>query len=163
MSEEAEDADVKEDETSPATEDESTDNAAQAEENNELDESAESNSDSAADADTSGGSDPEGDSQTPSSEPVFAPLTDQGTGAPIPLGRFNDVKVNVSAQLGSVSMQLGQLLQLGEGSVIELNRAINEPVDLMAQGVRIARGEVVVIDDCFAIRIKEIENDSEAA
>ena len=55
-------------------------------------------------------------------------------------------------------MPIGELLQLGEGAVLKLNRAVSEPVDLIAQGVRVARGEVVVVDDCFAIRIKEIEN-----
>ena len=49
-------------------------------------------------------------------------------------------------------------MRLGEGSIIELGRPITEPVDLMAQGVRVARGEVVVVDDCFALRIKEIDS-----
>ena len=68
-----------------------------------------------------------------------------------------DVKVNVTAQLGAIEIELGELMKMTEGSVLELNREISEPVDLVAQGVRFARGEVVVIDDCFAIRIKEIE------
>ena len=90
--------------------------------------------------------------------PEFANLTDSGVPSGNPsLNRFYDVKVTVSAELGQILVPLGELLQLSEGSVVELNRSIAEPVDLMAQGVRIARGEVVVIDDCFAIRIKEIE------
>lgn len=77
---------------------------------------------------------------------------------PSPRGRLYDVSVQVAAELGNVRMPIGEILQLGEGSVLELNRSVSEPIDLMAQGVRIARGEVVVIDDCFAIRIKEIES-----
>jgi len=98
-----------------------------------------------------------GSDDTQANSPAFASLTDTGKGPKSSLQRFHDVQVTVSAQLGSVSMPLGEVLQFAEGSVIELSRSVNEPVDLMAQGVRIARGEVVVVDDCFAIRIKEIE------
>lgn len=90
--------------------------------------------------------------------PQFASLgqsVENGSGS---MSRFLDVSVQVSAELGSIRMPIGDMLQLGEGSVLELNRSLSEPIDLVAQGVRIARGEVVVIDDCFAIRIKEIES-----
>ena len=89
--------------------------------------------------------------------PKFAEMqpgfSDQGT----PIDRFFDVRVNVSAELGRVAMPLGELLRIGEGAVIKLDRPISAPVELMAQGVRVALGEVVVVDDCFAVRIKEIE------
>ncbi len=71
--------------------------------------------------------------------------------------RFYDVNVPVWAELGRVEMPLGELMKLGEGSVLRLDRPVSEPVDLVSQGVKLARGEVVVVDDCFAIRIKEIE------
>ena len=74
------------------------------------------------------------------------------------MDRFFEVNVSIWAELGRAAMPIGELLQLGEGAVLKLNRAVSEPVDLVAQGVRVARGEVVVVDDCFAIRIKEIEN-----
>jgi len=67
-----------------------------------------------------------------------------------------DVTVTVSAELGRVTLPIGDILKLGIGSVLELDRTVAEPVDLMVQGVRLARGEVVVVDDRFAIRIKEI-------
>ena len=88
--------------------------------------------------------------------PDFATLTDSAAGAAAPIDRFFDVNITVWAELGRVSMSLGELLKLGEGSVLKLDRPVSAPVDLMAQGVRIARGEVVVVDDSFAIRIKEI-------
>jgi flagellar motor switch protein FliN/FliY len=74
------------------------------------------------------------------------------------MNRFRDIRVTVTAEIGNVSMPIGEILELNEGSVIELDKPISAPIDLMAQGVRIARGEVVVVDDCFAIRIKEIDS-----
>lgn len=74
----------------------------------------------------------------------------------LPLERFAEVNIEISVEIGRVTMPIGELLQLGEGAVVELNRSISEPVDVMAQGVRIASGEVVVIDDRFAVRITEI-------
>lgn len=73
------------------------------------------------------------------------------------LSRFFDVTVTVSVELGRVTLPIGELVKLGKGSVIELDRAIDEPVDLMAQGVRLARGEVIVVNDRYAIRIDEID------
>ena len=66
--------------------------------------------------------------------------------------------MTLSAELGRVAIPIGELLELGEGSVLKLGRSVSEPVDLVAQGVRLGRGEVVVVNDCFAIRIKEIES-----
>jgi len=70
--------------------------------------------------------------------------------------RFYDVQVSVWAELGRVEMSLGDLMQLSEGSVLRLNRPVGDLVDLVSQGVKLARGEVVVVDDSFAIRIREI-------
>ena len=88
--------------------------------------------------------------------PDFAPLQDSGSSASVPMGRFYDVDVTVWAELGRLNLPLGDLLKLGEGAVVELGRPVSEPVDLVAQGVRVARGEVVVVGDCFALRITEI-------
>jgi flagellar motor switch protein FliN len=86
----------------------------------------------------------------------FAELTSRGPGTdPAPLDRLLDVAVTVTAELGRVTLSIGGVLKLGIGSVLELDRSVTEPVDLMVQGVRLARGEVVVVDDRFAIRIKE--------
>jgi len=73
------------------------------------------------------------------------------------LHRFLDISIKVSAELGSITIPIGELLELGEGSVVKLDRSVSSPVDVIANGVRVARGEVVVVDDCFAIRIKEID------
>ena len=84
----------------------------------------------------------------------------KGGNGNLSLNRFYDVKVTVSAELGRVTLPISELLSLDEGSVIELNRSINSPVEIMAQGVLLAKGKVVVVDDCFAIRINEIEKDA---
>ena len=70
--------------------------------------------------------------------------------------RLHEVRVPVWAELGRVEMLIGDLLHLGEGSVVRLDRAVGDPVDLISQGVKLARGEVIVVDDCYAIRIREI-------
>lgn len=72
------------------------------------------------------------------------------------LDHLLDVSVRVTAELGRVTMPISEILKLGIGTVVELDRPISEPVDLMVQGMRLARGEVVVVDDRFAIRIVEI-------
>ncbi len=95
--------------------------------------------------------------------PQFAEMTEGRSGDGTTMERFYDVNVTVWAELGRVSVPLGHLVQIGEGTVMKLDRPISAPVDLMAQGVRMARGEVVVVDDCFAIRVKEIEPSRKAA
>jgi flagellar motor switch protein FliN/FliY len=74
----------------------------------------------------------------------------------LPLDRFYDVSVTISVELGRVAMPIGDLLKLGEGSVIELDRMVNEPVEIMAQGVQLARGDIVAVDGQYAVRISEV-------
>ncbi len=89
--------------------------------------------------------------------PEFMTLRERGVPTDASsMERFYDVRVSVWAELGRVEMPLGDLLQLGEGSVLRLDRPVGDPVDLVSQGVKLARGEVVVVDDSFAIRIREI-------
>ena len=89
----------------------------------------------------------------PAEFPVATPSHHSGI---LPLERFAEVQVEISVEIGRVTMPLGELLHLGPGSVVELNRELNEPVTVMAQGVHIASGEVVVVDDRFAVKITEI-------
>jgi flagellar motor switch protein FliN/FliY len=72
------------------------------------------------------------------------------------LNRFQDIKVTVSADLGRAQVPLQTLMNLGEGSVLELNREIDSPVELVAQGVALASGEVVVVNGCFAVRVTKV-------
>lgn len=100
-----------------------------------------------------------GESSVPEAHPVeFPQVARTRASAAMPLERFAEVSIEISVEIGRITMPIGELLKLGEGAVVELNRAVSEPVDVMAQGVRIASGEVVVIDDRFAVRITEIAN-----
>ncbi len=101
----------------------------------------------------------QGESIVPEAHPVeFPQVSRSRANAAMPLERFAEVSIEISVEIGRVTMPIGELLKLGEGAVVELNRAVTEPVDVMAQGVRIASGEVVVVDDRFAVRITEIVN-----
>jgi flagellar motor switch protein FliN/FliY len=93
------------------------------------------------------------------------PAMGQGTtgAAGMPLGFLMDVTVTLTAELGRTTITLGEVLQLGSGSVVPLDRLVAEPVEITARGVLLARGEVVVVDDRFAIRIKEIVQNRQAA
>lgn len=77
-------------------------------------------------------------------------------GAPRDLRLLADVSLELSVQLGRVRLPLRDLLALTPGSVLELDRTAGEPVDVLVNGRLIARGEVVVVDGDFAVRISEI-------
>lgn len=72
------------------------------------------------------------------------------------LGLVLDVSLNLTVQLGSTELSIKDILELTRGSVIELDRIAGEAVDLMANGKLIAKGEVVVIEDNFGLRIVNI-------
>ena len=89
--------------------------------------------------------------------PEFAELNPGDVeNAAVDINRLNDVKVVVSAELGRTKVTVEDLLKLNVGSIFELNRSIESPVELIAQGVPLGNGEVVVVDGRFAIRIQEI-------
>ena len=67
-----------------------------------------------------------------------------------------NIPVQVSLELGRAKMDLRDLLQLGQGSVIELERMIDEPLDVLVNGALIAHAEVVVVDNKFGIRLTDI-------
>ena len=94
---------------------------------------------------------------TPVQEAQFVSLGEQVTSGPLhPIELLRDVEVELTAELGSTRMQIKHILGLRPGSVIELDRLAGEPVDLTINKTLIARGEVVVVDEKFAIRIVEI-------
>lgn len=78
------------------------------------------------------------------------------------LDRFQNIKVTVSADLGRAEVPIQTLMNLGEGSVLELNREIDSPVELVAQGVPLACGEVVVVNGCFAVRVTQVYENKKA-
>ena len=72
------------------------------------------------------------------------------------LDRLSAVPVELSCEIGRTHMTIGEALALAPGSIVGLNRLAGEPVDLLVNGKPIARGEVVVIDEEFGLRITEI-------
>lgn len=87
--------------------------------------------------------------------PATAPAV-VGTGAAGDLGRLSDVPVELAVEIGRTRMTVGATLDLRPGSVVVLDRVAGEPVDLLVNGTPIARGEVVVIDEEFALRVTEV-------
>lgn len=73
---------------------------------------------------------------------------------------IGEVPIEISVELGRTSKKISEILEYGPGSIIELDKLVGEPLDILANGKYIAKGEVVVIDDNFGIRITEIINPS---
>lgn len=67
-----------------------------------------------------------------------------------------DIPVKVSVVLGKTDMQVSQLLKLGRGAVIELDRKVGEPIDIFVNNRLVARGEVVVVEDRIGVTMTEI-------
>jgi flagellar motor switch protein FliN len=91
----------------------------------------------------------------------FEPLT--GDGGTVRAGeslsdlrRLSAVPVDLSVEIGRARMSVGETLELREGSVVTLDRMAGEPVDLLVNGTPIARGEVVVIDEQFGLRLTQV-------
>jgi flagellar motor switch protein FliN len=78
------------------------------------------------------------------------------------LRRLSAVPVDLSVEMGRTRMTVGEALELRQGSIITLNRMAGEPVDLLVNGTAIARGEVVVIDEQFGLRVTEVLGSSPA-
>jgi flagellar motor switch protein FliN/FliY len=72
------------------------------------------------------------------------------------LRRLSAVPVDLTVEMGRTRMTVGETLELRQGSIITLNRMAGEPVDLLVNGAPIARGEVVVIDEQFGLRVTEM-------
>ena len=80
------------------------------------------------------------------------PMNDHANGIEL----LMDVALEVSVELGRSHMSIGEILALRTGSVIELDKLAGEPVDVSVNGTLIARGEVVVVDEKFGVRITEV-------
>lgn len=93
---------------------------------------------------------------------VFKPLPPGGTGQHArDLEMIMDIPVKLSVELGRTRITIKQLLELAQGSVVELDGLAGEPMDILINGYLIAQGEVVVVEDKYGIRITEIVTPSE--
>ncbi len=72
-----------------------------------------------------------------------------------------DVSVTLALEVGRARIPVRDLLQLAPGAIVELDRLAGEPLDVLVNGVRIARGEVVVVNEKFGIRLTEVVSESE--
>ena len=104
-------------------------------------------------------------------DPAISPTPELGTELVMPalqeqpgerplsldLGPVLDVPVELTVEIGRTTMTIGETLTIGPGSIIGLKRNTGEPVDLLVNGKRIARGEVIAIDEEFGFRVTEVE------
>jgi flagellar motor switch protein FliN/FliY len=88
-------------------------------------------------------------------------MVTQATGENGNLELILDVPLGVSVELGRVRMPVRQLLSLTAGSVIELAKLAGEPLDVLINGRAVARGEAVMVNDKFGVRLTEIVSQSE--
>ncbi|MBS4536041.1 flagellar motor switch phosphatase FliY [Clostridium sp. D2Q-14] len=73
---------------------------------------------------------------------------------------IQDIPIEITVELGRTTKKISEILEYGPGTIIELNKLVGEPLDIKANGRAIAKGEVVVIDDNFGVRITDIVNSS---
>jgi flagellar motor switch protein FliN len=97
----------------------------------------------------------------------FQELGEGGIGRPLPTGDeikmdvILDIPVTISMEIGRTQISIRNLLQLNQGSVVELDRFAGEPMDVLVNGTLIAHGEVVVVNEKFGIRLTDVISPSE--
>jgi flagellar motor switch protein FliN/FliY len=87
--------------------------------------------------------------------------TNAGANGEMNLNLILDVAVTLALEVGRARMSVRDLLALAPGAVVELDRLAGEPLDVLVNGVRIARGEVVVVNEKFGIRLTDVVSASE--
>ncbi|WP_423821822.1 flagellar motor switch protein FliN [Salinisphaera sp. SPP-AMP-43] len=93
---------------------------------------------------------------------VFKPLTGESTGgARRDLDMIMEIPVTLSVELGSTRLSIRELLDLAQGSIVELDGLAGEPMDILINGYLVAQGEVVVVEDKYGIRITDIVTKAE--
>jgi len=90
------------------------------------------------------------------------PFGSSGSDGPMTdIDRVLDIPVQLSVELGRTKVPIKYILQLGQGSVVELDALAGEPMDVLVNGYLIAQGEVVVVNDKFGIRLTDVVTPSE--
>lgn len=103
-------------------------------------------------------------SQAPAQPPVaeFDELAAQATsGEEVELDVILDVPVTLALEVGRTNITIRDLLRLNQGSVVELDRPADEPMDVLVNGTLVAHAEIVVVDDMFGIRLIDVVSPSE--
>lgn len=83
-------------------------------------------------------------------------MTDVKHPEPETIGLLMHVPLHLTVELGACRMSVAEILKLGTGSIVELDRPANAPVELLVNDRPIARGEIVAVDECFGLRITEL-------
>ncbi len=85
-------------------------------------------------------------------------LNDTSSGSPgdVKLDVILDIPVTVAMEIGRTQLSIRNLLQLNQGSIVELDRLAGEPMDVLVNGTLVAHGEVVVVNDKFGIRLTDV-------
>ncbi|AZR94227.1 flagellar motor switch protein FliN [Bordetella trematum] len=97
----------------------------------------------------------------PAGQAVFKPLDQKGGAGVNDIDMIMDVPVQLTVELGRTRLTIKNLLQLGQGSVVELDGLAGEPMDIFVNGYLIAQGEVVVVEEKYGIRLTDIITPSE--
>jgi flagellar motor switch protein FliN len=92
---------------------------------------------------------------------TFDELTDESGGSAVNMDAILDVPVTISMEIGRTRINIRNLLQLNQGSVVELDRLAGEPMDVLVNGTLIAQGEVVVVNEKFGLRLTDIISPTE--
>ena len=85
----------------------------------------------------------------------------QGSAAVNNLRVLENIEVRLTVEVGNTEIKIKDLLRLNEGSVVELERLAGEPLDILANGTKIAKGEVVMVGEKFGIRVTEVADPEE--
>ncbi len=72
-----------------------------------------------------------------------------------------DVPLRVSVELGRTRLRIQELLELGQGAIVELDRLAGDAVDILVNGKQVAQGEIVVVNERFAVRVVSVRNPAE--
>jgi flagellar motor switch protein FliN/FliY len=91
----------------------------------------------------------------------FDELKDETNNEAVNMDAILDVPVTISMEIGRTKINIRNLLQLNQGSVVELDRLAGEPMDVLVNGTLIAQGEVVVVNEKFGLRLTDIISPSE--
>lgn len=96
-----------------------------------------------------------------SASPILSPPVERTTALPTDIDMILDIPVNLSMEIGRTRLTIGELLSLGKGSIVELQRMTDEPMDVLVNGTLVAHGEAVVVGERFGIRLTDVISPSD--
>ena len=99
--------------------------------------------------------------ETKAEDDPKAKVAKQGSAAVNNLRVLENIEVKLTVEVGNTEIKIKDLLRLNEGSVVELERLAGEPLDILANGTKIAKGEVVMVGEKFGIRFTEVADPEE--